>query len=952
MTSTLAYIPSPPQGVWELGPFPLRAYALCIIAGIIVALVLGDRRWEARGGERGVIYDIALWAVPFGLIGGRLYHVITDWQTYFGPDGAGLIAAFRIWEGGLGIWGAVALGGVGAWIACRRRGIPLPAFGDAIAPGIILAQAIGRLGNYFNQELYGRATTVPWGLEIYERVDASGARNDLIGVSTGRVIEIVHPTFLYELVWNLLVFAVLIWADRRFNLGHGRLFALYVAGYCLGRFWIELLRSDMATELAGIRVNSFTSMFVFIGAVVYLMAAPRGREDPATLRSDVDEEVEAAAVSPNDFEADAVEPGGSDEDDAATTALLKEAAAATGVGVAAKVAGEEDAKDEDVQSDTAEPVAEAEALAEDVESAPSEDIAEAVAFADAGEAADREPSTTAGVVEGEDAVAAEESAEEAHEAAVEGAEEAEAVAEEVAAEDRAQETPAEAPSVKPSRFLGRLFARASHSVKPEPAEAGKAADHETLTTAGAADGGPDEEMPEPVAEAEALAEDVESVPSEDIAEAVAFAEAGEAADEEPPVTVGVVEGEDAVAAEESAEEAHEGAAEAEALADEVAVADAGEPEPEGEPEPVAEVEAGEAADREPLTTAGVVEGEDAVAAEESAEEAHEAAVEGAAEAEALADEVAVADAGEPEPEGEPESVAEPEAVADEVAGDMAEPVAEVEAGEAADREPLTTAGAVEGAAEAEALADEVADDTAEPVAEVGAGEAADREALTTAGAVEGEDAVAAEESAEEAHEAAVEGAAEAEAVADEVAAAEPEALAEDVESAPSDDIAETAAFADAGEAADREPLTTAAAVEGAEEAEAVAEGGLDEDLEAAVERADEAEAVAEEIAVADAEGQFADDEPVEDRDAEAVAGEVGAAEAEALEDSAVEQETAPDETAEPVVDDEELAASAQDAPGDDVADIDEGGETDASAYRIITTPEPVPTRRRWFRRRK
>ncbi|BBZ60193.1 prolipoprotein diacylglyceryl transferase [Mycolicibacterium monacense] len=917
MTSTLAYIPSPPQGVWELGPFPLRAYALCIIAGIIVALVLGDRRWEARGGERGVIYDIALWAVPFGLIGGRLYHVITDWQTYFGPDGAGLIAAFRIWEGGLGIWGAVALGGVGAWIACRRRGIPLPAFGDAIAPGIILAQAIGRLGNYFNQELYGRATTVPWGLEIYERVDASGARNDLIGVSTGRVIEIVHPTFLYELVWNLLVFAVLIWADRRFNLGHGRLFALYVAGYCLGRFWIELLRSDMATELAGIRVNSFTSMFVFIGAVVYLMAAPRGREDPATLRSDVDEEVEAAAVSPNDFEADAVEPGGSDEDDAATTALLKEAAAATGVGVAAKVAGEEDAKDEDVQSDTAEPVAEAEALAEDVESAPSEDIAEAVAFAEAGEAADREPLTTAGVVEGEDAVAAEESAEEAHGAAVDGAGEAEVVAEEVAAEDRAQETPAEAPSVKPSRFLGRLFARASHSVKPEPAEAGKAADHETLTTAGAADGGPDEEMPEPVAEAEALAEDVESAPSEDIAEAVAFAEAGEAADEEPPVTVGVVEGEDAVAAEESAEEAHEaaveGAAEAEALADEVAVADAGEPEPEGEPEPVAEVEAGEAADREPLTTAGVVEGEDAVAAEESAEEAHEAAVEGAEEAEALADEVAVADAGEPESEPEP--------------------VAEVEAGEAADREPLTTAGvvegedavaaeesaeeaheaAVEGAEEAEALADEVAGDMAEPVAEVGAGDAGDREALTTAGAVEGEDAVAAEESAEEAHEAAVEGAAEAEALADEVAA---------------DD---------------------AAALEGED---AVAEGGLDEDLEAAVERADEAEAVAEEIAVADAEGQFADDEPVEDWDAEAVAGEVGAAEAEALEDSAVEQETAPDETAEPVVDDEELAASAQDAPGDDVADIDEGGETDASAYRIITTPEPVPTRRRWFRRRK
>ena len=165
---------------------PIRAYALFIIVGIVVALVIGDRRWEARGGERGVIYDIALWAVPFGLIGGRLYHVITDWTTYFGDGGAGLGAALRVWDGGLGIWGAVALGGVGAWIGCRRRGIPLPAFGDAVAPGIVLAQAIGRLGNYFNQELYGRPTTLPWGLEIYERRDASGALDSLNGVSTGQ----------------------------------------------------------------------------------------------------------------------------------------------------------------------------------------------------------------------------------------------------------------------------------------------------------------------------------------------------------------------------------------------------------------------------------------------------------------------------------------------------------------------------------------------------------------------------------------------------------------------------------------------------------------------------------------------------------------------------------------------------------------------------------------------
>ncbi|MBS4729615.1 prolipoprotein diacylglyceryl transferase [Mycobacterium sp. SM1] len=286
MSTVLAYFPSPPRGVWHLGPIPIRAYALCIIAGILVALVIGDRRWEDRGGERGVIYDIALWAVPFGLIGARLYHLITDWRTYFGSGGVGLGAALRIWDGGLGIWGAVALGGVGTWIACRRHGIPLPAFADAVAPGIVLAQAIGRLGNYFNQELYGRETTLPWGMEVFYRRGPDGYVDvhSLDGVSTGQVALVVQPTFLYELLWNVVVFVLLIYVDRRFAIGHGRLFALYAAGYCLGRFWIELLRADPATHIAGIRINSFTSTFVFIGAVVYFLLAPRGREDPATLR--------------------------------------------------------------------------------------------------------------------------------------------------------------------------------------------------------------------------------------------------------------------------------------------------------------------------------------------------------------------------------------------------------------------------------------------------------------------------------------------------------------------------------------------------------------------------------------------------------------------------------------------------------------------------------------------
>jgi len=280
----LAAIPSPDRGVWELGPVPIRAYALCIIAGIIVAIAWGERRWRARGGTAGTVTDIAVFAVPFGLVGGRLYHVATDWPKYFGPDGDPL-AAFKIWQGGLGIWGAIALGGVGAWIGCRRRGIPLPAMADALAPGIVAAQAIGRLGNWFNQELYGGPTMLPWGLEIYQRVDpVTGAPDPLGGVAQGPPLEIVHPTFLYELLWNLGVALLVVWADRRFRLGHGRAFAVYVAGYTAGRFWIELMRTDPAsTPLFDIRINVITSVVVFVGAVIYLLLAPRGREDPASL---------------------------------------------------------------------------------------------------------------------------------------------------------------------------------------------------------------------------------------------------------------------------------------------------------------------------------------------------------------------------------------------------------------------------------------------------------------------------------------------------------------------------------------------------------------------------------------------------------------------------------------------------------------------------------------------
>lgn len=276
----LAAIPSPERGVWYLGPIPIRAYALCIIAGILVAVIWGDRRLAARGGPRGTVADIAIFAVPFGLVGGRLYHVATDWEQYFGP-GRNPVDALRIWQGGLGIWGAIALGAVGAWIGCRRRGVPLPFFADAVAPGIVVAQAIGRLGNWFNQELYGGPTDLPWGLEIYRRVDpTTGVSDPLGGVAVDPTpIAVVHPTFLYEILWNLGIAGLVVWADRRFRLGHGHAFALYVAGYTAGRFWIELMRSDPATTVfGGIRINVVVAAVVFLLAVIYIAVAPRGRE--------------------------------------------------------------------------------------------------------------------------------------------------------------------------------------------------------------------------------------------------------------------------------------------------------------------------------------------------------------------------------------------------------------------------------------------------------------------------------------------------------------------------------------------------------------------------------------------------------------------------------------------------------------------------------------------------
>jgi len=278
--------PSPAEGVWHLGPVPLRAYAMCIIAGIVVAVWLGERRWVARGGRPGDVTEIATWMVPFGIIGGRLYHVLTSPDAYFG-DGGRPLHALYIWQGGLGIWGAIALGGVGAWIGCRRRGIPLPAFADALAPGIVLAQAIGRLGNYFNQELFGKPTDLPWALAIDTAHRPAGYADQAT----------YHPTFLYELLWNVGVAALVVWADRRFRLGHGRAFALYVAAYTVGRAWIEALRIDPAHKVLGLRLNDWTSLLVFTGAVVYIVVSARlrpGRETPEELEAQRTDRAEPA----------------------------------------------------------------------------------------------------------------------------------------------------------------------------------------------------------------------------------------------------------------------------------------------------------------------------------------------------------------------------------------------------------------------------------------------------------------------------------------------------------------------------------------------------------------------------------------------------------------------------------------------------------------------------------
>jgi prolipoprotein diacylglyceryl transferase len=285
-----AAIPSPTTGVWHLGPFPLRAYALCILVGIGVAVWITSRRLADRGYPPEKALDISAWAVPFGIVGGRIYHVITTPEPYFGQNG-NPVHALYIWQGGLGIWGAIALGAVGAWIGARRQGVAFLDFADAAAPGVAVAHAIGRWGNWFNNELYGRPTDVPWGLQIHCWDESLGKAVTCDGTSS-TVQGIYQPTFLYESIFLLLLALALVLVDRRFRLHRGQVLGLYVAGYPIGRIVVEKMRTDTAELIFGQRLNVWTSIVVFLLGLAIIWwcrryphtprGIPQGERRPAT----------------------------------------------------------------------------------------------------------------------------------------------------------------------------------------------------------------------------------------------------------------------------------------------------------------------------------------------------------------------------------------------------------------------------------------------------------------------------------------------------------------------------------------------------------------------------------------------------------------------------------------------------------------------------------------------
>lgn len=256
----LASIPSPPISFFMVGPFKIHFYALCILTGMILAIWLADRRLVSRGATSGLALDIALWTIPIAVVGARIFHVLTHSGDYFYP-GADLTAVFRIWEGGIAIYGGLIGGAIGAWIGSNRAGIKFWSFADAVAPGILLAQAIGRWGNYFNQELFGFETTLPWGLEIDPDNPAFPA-----GLPADTLF---HPTFLYESIWSLIGVAILLSLDKRLNLRWGTMFGAYLIYYSLGRLITENLRIDPSDIILGLRTNVWSAILgVLVGALI------------------------------------------------------------------------------------------------------------------------------------------------------------------------------------------------------------------------------------------------------------------------------------------------------------------------------------------------------------------------------------------------------------------------------------------------------------------------------------------------------------------------------------------------------------------------------------------------------------------------------------------------------------------------------------------------------------
>ena len=277
---TLAYIPSPTISQFSIGPVTIHIYALCILMGLVLAVWITTTRWKKLGGNFDQVLDITLVSVPAGIIGARLYHIITTPERFFGPDGD-WAEMFRIWNGGLGIWGGVLFGALAAWAWCRHKHYPMALLADAIAPSLLVAQAVGRLGNWFNQELYGAPTTLPWGLKLNMEGTAIGHSEQCYDGATCPSGTLFHPTFLYEMIWNLIGAAIIVYIGSKAmkKLKAGSLFAVYIMWYTLGRTWIESLRIDYAHEFLGVRINVWVSMAVFVlGAVSFIVVQQMGKD--------------------------------------------------------------------------------------------------------------------------------------------------------------------------------------------------------------------------------------------------------------------------------------------------------------------------------------------------------------------------------------------------------------------------------------------------------------------------------------------------------------------------------------------------------------------------------------------------------------------------------------------------------------------------------------------------